>query len=94
MALVGGCECDEGDAGAEALSCGSFSLRRWNLLEGLDEWCLGTGSEGRSASVSWTVRMCLARASERVKERSHSAGVSQVEKDRVKVSQNAPGNVQ
>lgn len=30
------------------------------------------GSEGRRASVSWTVRMCLARASERVNERSHS----------------------
>ena len=30
------------------------------------------GSEGRRASVSCTVRMCFARASDRVKERSHS----------------------
>lgn len=39
---------------------------------------MGTGSEGRRASVSWTVRMCFARASERVKERSHSLVVELV----------------
>ena len=48
------------------------SRKRWALLDGFDEWCLGTGSDGRRASVSWTVRMCFARASERVKARSHS----------------------
>jgi hypothetical protein len=45
---------------------------RCDLFCGLEEWCLGTGSEGRRASVSWTVRICFASASERVKERSHS----------------------
>lgn len=70
---------EDGEAGVLAFesegrlaSLDRTSLMRWNLLEGLDEWCLGTGSEGRRASVSWTVRMCFARASERVKERSHS----------------------
>ena len=32
----------------------------------------GIGSDGRRGSVSWTVRICLASASERVKARSHS----------------------
>lgn len=36
---------------------------------GLD---FGTGSDGRRASVSWTVLICFASASERVNERSHS----------------------
>lgn len=61
----------------------SFSLMRWTLLVGvaalgrlLSSWLLGTGSDGRRASVSWTVRMCLARASERVKLRSHSECVN------------------
>lgn len=76
-ALFGGCECDAGEPGAEPFS-GFFSLAlrmsrmRCLLLEGFEEWCFGTGSEGRRASVSCTVRMCFARASERVKERSHS----------------------
>ena len=70
---------DEGEAGVlrfesagRLASLERTSLRRWKLLDGLDEWCFGTGSEGRRASVSCTVRMCFASASERVKERSHS----------------------
>lgn len=48
-----------------------MSLRR---VPALTSGCidLGIGSDGRNASVSCTVRMCFANASERVKERSHS----------------------
>lgn len=38
---------------------------------------LGTGSDGRKASVSWTVRICLAKASDRVNARSHSSTICQ-----------------
>ena len=48
----------------------SFSLCG---LGGIDEYFSGTGSEGRNASVSCTVLLCLARASERVKASSHSS---------------------
>lgn len=58
---------------------------RWSLLAGVAVGPPMTGREvvplrasrGRSASASWTVRMCFVRASERVKLRSHSATVSQ-----------------
>jgi hypothetical protein len=59
-----------------AWGCGGFMMTL--SLDNLCVACidLGIGSEGRNASVSWTVRWCLASASERVKARSHSAGVS------------------
>lgn len=72
----------EGDAGADlsdlsAAGLPNVSRSLWALFDGFEEWCLGTGSDGRRASVSCTVRMCFARASERVKERSHSAWLRQ-----------------
>lgn len=57
--------------------CESFNLMRWVLPEAAEPAAsFGMGSEGRRASVSWTVRMCFARASERVKLRSHSLHAS------------------
>ena len=68
-----------------------MSLRR--CIFGGFKWCLGTGSEGRNASVSCTVRMCLARASERVNERSHSVVQSKLH-DHLHMALGLPGNAQ
>lgn len=55
----------------EGLLFFSTSLRRGALGAGWD--CLVKRSmAGRRASASWTVRVCLCRASERVKDLSHS----------------------
>lgn len=66
-----------GTSGATGLTVGLPFIESRNLGPFLG--CPVAGSMGlafvmaaRGGSGSWTVRMCLARASERVKERSHS----------------------
>lgn len=67
------------------------SFRREFLLEGCIPF--GIGSEGRRASVSWTVRICFARASERVKARSHSIA-NKLADTQILALRDLPGNAQ